>query len=60
MKKITIATQPDLSQQLDLGKEIVANLTEEQLRQVEGGAAGAETSCFNMTCNGKPPVDEVA
>lgn len=61
MKKVTIAAQHDLSQQLDLGKEIVASLTEEQLQQIEGGAAaGLQTSCVSMTCNGPPPADQVA
>lgn len=59
MKKVTIVTQHNLSHQLDLGKEIVANLTEEQLRQIEGGAAaGAHISCFYLTCNG--PVEDAA
>jgi bacteriocin-like protein len=59
MKKVVIATQHDLSKQLDLGKEIVANLTEEQLQQIEGGAAaGAQISCYFLTCNG--PVSSEA
>jgi bacteriocin-like protein len=62
MKKVVIATQHALSQQLDLGKETVANLTEEQLQEIEGGAAaaGVETSCFSMTCNGYPPASDAA
>jgi len=38
MKKVTLADQ------LALSKEIVANLTEEQLQEIEGGA-GADGSC---------------
>ncbi len=46
MKKIII---PD---QLDLSKETIANLSEEQLHEIEGGAAAVEqTSCFWTTCN---------
>ena len=45
MKKINI---PD---QLDLSKEIIANLSEEQLQQIEGGAAAApNSSCFWTSC----------
>lgn len=40
MKKVLFTDQ------LDLSKDIVANLTEEQLQQIEGGAgADADTSC---------------
>lgn len=47
MKKVVIADQ------LDLGKEIVANLTEEQLQEIEGGVAAADaTSCWSTSCNG--------
>lgn len=46
MKKIVI---PD---KLDLSKETIANLSEEQLHEIEGGAAAVEqTSCFMNTCN---------
>jgi|GEM_PF-6146711 len=38
MKKVTLADQ------LALSKEIVANLSEEQLQEIEGGA-GADGSC---------------
>jgi bacteriocin-like protein len=38
MKKVIFTDQ------LDLSKEIIANLTEEQLQQVEGGV-GADGSC---------------
>ncbi len=54
MKKVIIADQ------LDLGKEIVANLTEEQLQEIEGGAAaGDATSCWSTSCNGHV-VEEAA
>ncbi len=55
MKKLIVTERFDLSKQLDLGKEIVANLSEEELREVEGGA-GTDTqySCFYLTCNGGP------
>ena len=47
MKKVTTADQ------LDLNKEIIANLTEEQLQEIEGGvAAAAATSCWSTSCNG--------
>ena len=39
MKKVTLADQ------LDLAKEIIAGLSEEQLQEIEGGAAAA-ISCF--------------
>jgi len=46
MRKITV---PD---QLDLSKETIANLSEEQLHEIEGGAAAVEqTSCWVHTCN---------
>ena len=46
MKKITF---PDM---LDLSKETIANLSEEQLHEIEGGAAAVEqSSCFLQTCN---------
>lgn len=38
MKKVVFTNQ------LDLGKEIIANLTEEQLQEIEGGV-GADGSC---------------
>ena len=47
MKKVTLADQ------LDLSKEIVANLSPEQLQEIEGGAGEAaqdEFSCFNGSC----------
>lgn len=40
MKKVTLADQ------LELSKEIVANLTDEQLQEIEGGAAAAGISCI--------------
>jgi bacteriocin-like protein len=39
MKKVVFTDQ------LDLGKEIIANLTEEQLQEIEGGAAQTDGSC---------------
>lgn len=52
MKKITT---PD---QLNLSKEIIASLSEEQLYEVEGGAAaGEQYSCFFTSCN-TPSQDE--
>jgi bacteriocin-like protein len=45
MKKVTLADQ------LALSKEIVANLTEEQLQEIEGGAAAAADSCTNVGGN---------
>ncbi|WP_158022877.1 class I lanthipeptide [Hymenobacter coccineus] len=46
MKKVILADQ------LDLSKETIANLTEEQLREIEGGAAAADfTSCGSGSCN---------
>lgn len=45
MKKVTLADQ------LDLSKEIVANLSPEQLQEIEGGAAAADAfSCFDASC----------
>lgn len=36
---------------LELNKEIIADLTEEQLREIEGGAGeAAQFSCFNSNC----------
>jgi hypothetical protein len=47
MKKIVLDEQPEIS------KETIANLTEEQLREIEGGAAASDTrySCFAASCN---------
>ncbi len=37
--------------QLELNKEIIAALTDEQLREVEGGVGeAAQFSCFNSNC----------
>lgn len=59
MKKIVLADQASLANQLEISKETVASLTDEQLREIEGGAAaGAHLSCFSMTCNG--PVNDAA
>jgi bacteriocin-like protein len=46
MKKVQFADQ------LDLSKEIIANLSEEQLQEIEGGAAVAEQqqSCWFNSC----------
>jgi len=45
MKKIALADQ------LDLSKEIVADLSSEQLQEIEGGAAPVEVfSCFDTSC----------
>ena len=44
MKKV------QFSDKLDLSKEIIANLSEEQLQQIEGGAAAAEQSCWFNSC----------
>lgn len=49
MKKVTLADQ------LALSKEIVANLTEEQLQEIEGGI-GADGSC---TGNGNSCINTV-
>jgi bacteriocin-like protein len=44
MKKLVFATA------LDLGKEIIANLSDEQLQQIEGGAVeGAGASCTGQS-----------
>lgn len=45
MKKIGIATQPEIS------KETIANLTVEQLREIEGGVAATMDDC-NTSCWG--------
>ena len=50
MKKVTLADQ------LALSKEIVANLTEEQLQEIEGGI-GADGSC---TGNGNSCINTLA
>lgn len=44
MKKVQFADK------LDLSKEIIANLSEEQLQEIEGGAAAAEQSCWFNSC----------
>jgi hypothetical protein len=52
MKKLIFASQ------LDLGKEIIANLSDEQLREIEGGNDSGG-SCQNQTSGGPscpPPV----
>ncbi|MCA8832851.1 class I lanthipeptide [Hymenobacter pini] len=47
MKKV------QFNEQLNLDKEIIANLSDEQLQEIEGGAAaGGMTSCWSTTCNG--------
>ncbi len=50
MKKIHITDQPEIN------KETIANLTAEQLREIEGGAAvtGSDcyTSCASVSCHG--------
>ena len=43
MKKVTLADQ------LDLTKEIVASLSEEQLQEIEGGVALPSISCIGGT-----------
>ena len=49
MKKIALADQ------LDLSKEIIADLSPEQLQEIEGGAAPVEVySCFFTSCNDRP------
>jgi len=53
MKKITI------SESIDFAKEIISNLTDEQLREVEGGEAANDTiSCIIHTCNTVPTDEE--
>ncbi|MBU6120260.1 class I lanthipeptide [Hymenobacter siberiensis] len=52
MKKIPFADK------LDLSKEIIANLSEEQLLEIEGGAFPSELSCWFTSCFYKP--EEVA
>ena len=55
MKKVTLADQ------LDLTQEIVAGLTDEQLQEVEGGAAWPSISCIggSGSCS-RPPVAQLA
>ncbi|WP_158797085.1 class I lanthipeptide [Pedobacter sp. L105] len=43
MKKV------NLSEKVQLDKEIISKLTEEQLKQIEGGNA-AELSCWSDSC----------
>jgi len=45
MKKILLADQPEIN------KETIANLTAEQLREIEGGVAATATDC-GMSCWG--------
>ena len=46
MKKVTFSAD-----QLDLSKETVANLSPEQLQEIEGGiAAQDDFSCFDASC----------
>lgn len=45
MKKILPADQPEIN------KETIANLTAEQLREIEGGAAATANDC-NTSCWG--------
>ncbi len=48
MKKVILADQ------LDLSKEVIANLSDEQLQEIEGGVGAAdEFSCFNTSCKTK-------
>ena len=56
MKKV------QFSDKLDLSKEIIANLSEEQLQQIEGGAAAAEQSCWFNSCitNAEATSEEAA
>ena len=54
MKKVSLADQ------LALNKEIIANLTPEQLQEIEGGAGEeAQFSCFDSSCTttGQPGRD---
>ncbi len=48
MKKVILA------EQLDLSTEIIANLSDEQLQEIEGGegdiGAAALTTCFYASC----------
>jgi bacteriocin-like protein len=46
MKKVNLVDQ------LDISKEIIANLSDEQLQEIEGGAAAGFTSCYSGSCNG--------
>ena len=53
MKPIHSQEQPSIS------KEIIANLTDEQLREIEGGVGAADgTSCWSTTCNGTQTVQQ--
>jgi hypothetical protein len=53
MKKLT-TTSP-----LEIAKETIASLSEEQLQAIEGGAAaGADTSCWFATCHGTGVTDQ--
>lgn len=55
MKKVTS------EELLSLSKETIANLTEEQLQEIEGGAAAAAgTSCWATTCHGSGVTDQRA
>ena len=57
MKKVQFADK------LDLSKEIIANLSEEQLQAIEGGAAApAEQSCWFNSCitNAEATSEEAA
>jgi len=46
MKKV------NLDQQLELAKEVISNLTEEQLQEIEGGQeADSDWSCIIGSCN---------
>ena len=48
MKKVLLQDEPNLTQ------EIIANLSPEQLQEIEGGAAQVadqKYSCFNASCN---------
>ncbi|WP_185816814.1 class I lanthipeptide [Hymenobacter metallilatus] len=40
MKKVSLADQ------LELSKEVIASLNDEQLQEIEGGAAAAGISCI--------------
>ncbi|MCA8832850.1 class I lanthipeptide [Hymenobacter pini] len=41
-----------------MNKEIIANLSEEQLQEIEGGAAAGDfTSCWSTSCNGQVSVE---
>jgi hypothetical protein len=53
MKKLVFATA------LDLGKEIIANLSDEQLRQIEGGTAEASTVSCDKQSSGTSCSKEV-